>query len=353
MKKIRVGIIGAGGYGGCGAIELLHDHPYAKVEGLIARHDTGRPISDLYPHLKGFCDLPIAAPEDPDCPKDFDVVFFATPDGVGQEWAPEWLKRDIKVIDYSGDFRFNDPDSYSQYAARIGRNKPHASPQLLPQSTYGLPELHREDISRANLVGNPGCFAVSCILGLAPALESRLIEPASIICDAKTGVSGAGKKPSPTFHYPARYDAMNAYKVSGHQHVLEVEKELGLVAGEEVTLTFTPHVVPLCRGILTTIYGQLRPGMGIAKVMEAYHVFYEDDLFLRVFGPEVPQSTSHVRGSNFCNLWLNVDDRTGKLVVISHIDNLVKGQAGSAVQNMNIMFGFEEGAGLLRPGLFP
>lgn len=353
MKKIRVGIIGAGGYGGCGAIELLHSHPYAKIEGLIARHDTGRAISDIYPHLKGFCDLPIAAPDDPDCPTDFDVVFFATPDGVGQEWAPEWLKKGVKVIDYSGDFRFSDPESYRLYAERIGREKPHLSPRLLPESIYGLPELHREGISQSSLVGNPGCFAVSCILGLAPALKSQLIEPASIICDAKTGVSGAGKTPSPTFHYPARYDAMNAYKVSGHQHVFEVEKELTEVAGKPVTVTFTPHVVPLCRGILTTIYGELKEGIEIRRVMEAYGVFYKDDIFVRIFGPEVPQSTSHVRGSNFCNLWLNVDERTGRLVVVSHIDNLVKGQAGSAIQNMNIMFGFEEGAGLMHPGLFP
>jgi N-acetyl-gamma-glutamyl-phosphate reductase len=353
VNKIRVGIIGAGGYGGCGATELLWAHPHAEIAVLLDTQDIGRDISDLYPHLKGFCDLPLMDPKDPAVPHDLDAVFFATPDGVGQQQAGAWLEGGTKVVDYSGDFRFNDPDSYKAYAARIGRQQPHAAPDLLPLSVYGLAELHRREIRKTTLVGNPGCFAVSCILGLAPAMKEHLIESRSVICDAKTGVSGAGKKPSPGFHYPARYDTMNAYKVSGHQHVFEVERELSILAGEDVVMTFTPHVVPLCRGILTTIYGQLKPGNDLTRILEAYRSFYPEDLFVRVFGPESPQNTASVRGSNFCNLSVNVDERTGRLVVISHIDNLVKGQAGSAVQNMNIMFGFDEGAGLMRPGLFP
>ncbi|HUU81479.1 MAG TPA: N-acetyl-gamma-glutamyl-phosphate reductase [Acidobacteriota bacterium] len=353
MDKIRVGIIGAGGYGGCGAIELLQNHPYAEIVALIDKQDVGKPISDLYPHLTGFCDLPLIAPDDPDCPRDFQVVFFATPDGVGQEIAPSWLEKGAKVIDYSGDFRFNDFETYKGYAARIGRAQKHASPQLLPESVYGLAELHRSEISRSNLVGNPGCFAVSCILGLSPAIKSRLIEPQSIICDAKTGVSGAGKSPNPTFHYPARYESMNAYKISGHQHVYEIERELGLLLGQEIRITFTPHVVPLCRGILSTIYAQLKEGLNLKTIQEAYRSFYQNDVFVRVFGPEKPQVSVNVRGSNFCNISLNVDERTGKLIVVSLIDNLVKGQAGSAVQNMNVMFGIEETAGLLHPGIYP
>jgi N-acetyl-gamma-glutamyl-phosphate reductase len=353
MDKIKVGIIGAGGYGGCGAIELLLGHPQAQVAALIDKQDLGKPISDLYPHLKGFCDLPLIEPDDPECPDDFHVVFFATPDGVGQKEARSWLNKGVKVIDYSGDFRFNDLETYKGYAARIGKTREHAFPDLLPQSVYGLAELHRDEIARSDLVGNPGCFAVSCILGLAPALKSNIIETESIICDAKTGVSGAGKTPSPTFHYPARYEAMNAYKISGHQHVYEVERELSLVAGKDIKVTFTPHVVPLSRGILTTIYAQIKAGQDIKTVEDAYRSFYKDEVFIRVFGPERPQSSVDVRGSNFCNLSLNVDDRTGKLIVISLIDNLVKGQAGNAVQNMNIMFGLEETVGLLHPGRYP
>ncbi len=353
MEPIKVGIIGAGGYGGCGAVELLSAHPHAELKALMDKQDIGKPISDLYPHLTGFCDMAIMDPDDPDCPDDFDVAFFSTPDGVGQQEAAKWLEKGIKVIDYSGDFRFDDPEVYGGYAERIGRTSPHASPDLLHQSVYGLAELHRKEIAGSNLVGNPGCFAVSCILGLSPALKSGIVDATTIICDAKTGVSGAGKKPNATFHYPARYDAMNAYRISGHQHVYEIERELGLLAGSDIRVTFTPHVVPLCRGILTTIYAQLEKGRTLRDALAAYGSFYQGETFVRVFGPEKAQLSTHVRGSNFCNLSLNVDDRTGKLIVVSLIDNLVKGQAGSAVQNMNIMFGLDETEGLLHPGIYP
>jgi N-acetyl-gamma-glutamyl-phosphate reductase len=353
MNKIRVGIVGAGGYGGCGAVELLQGHPQAEICVLIDKQEVGKAISDLYPHLAGFCDLPIRAPDDRDLPEDLDVVFFSTPDGVGQKEAFSWMKKGAKVIDYSGDFRFNSVKTYKGYAARIGRKEEHASPDLLGRSVYGLVELHREEIAGADLVGNPGCFAVSCILGLSAALDSGLIDPDSIICDAKTGVSGAGKSPNPVFHYPARYDNMNAYRISGHQHVYEIERELGLIAGKELRITFTPHVIPLCRGILSTIYAQLREGSGLRALEEAYRSFYREAPFVRVFGPQEPQASTHVRGSNFCNISLNVDERTGKCIVVSLIDNLVKGQAGSAVQNMNVMFGLEETEGLFHPGIYP
>lgn len=353
MDNVRVGIIGAGGYGGCGAVELLLGHPQAEIAALIDMQDVGMPYSELYPHLKGFCDLPIVDPNDSSRPDDFHVVFFATPDGVGQKEARSWLDKGVKIVDYSGDFRFNDLKTYQGYAARIGKSQEHAAPDLLPNSVYGLAELHRSDIEKTDIVGNPGCFAVSCILGMAPALQSALIEPDSIICDSKTGVSGAGKNPSPTFHYPARYDAMNAYKISGHQHIYEIERELGLVAGIDMKITFTPHVVPLARGILSTIYCNLKPDQSAKTVEEAYRSFYDGETFVRVHGPETPLASSNVRGSNYCNLSLNVDERTGKLIVVSLIDNLVKGQAGSAVQNMNIMFGIEETAGLLKAGQYP
>lgn len=353
MNKIKVGIIGAGGYGGCGAVELLLAHPKVEIRALMDKQDVGTPMSELYPHLKGFCDLPLMDPDDPACPGDFDVVFFSTPDGVGQQGAAQWLDKGVKVVDYSGDFRFDDPKVYQGYAQRIGRDAPHASPELLKKSVYGLAELHREQIAETQLVGNPGCFAVSCILGLAPAVKSGIIDVNSIICDAKTGVSGAGKKPNATFHYPARYDAMNAYRISGHQHVYEIERELGLLAEGRFAITFTPHVVPLARGILTTIYAQLGAGQTLKIAESAYREFYAQEAFVRVFGPEKAQVSTHVRGSNFCNLSINVDERTGKLIVVSLIDNLVKGQAGSAVQNMNVMFGLNETEGLMHPGIFP
>jgi len=352
-KDIRVGVIGATGYGGVGLIELLISHPSVSIGALMAKHDINKPISEIYPHLKGFCDLPVLDPTDPDCAGEFDFVFFATPDGVGQREARRWLNQGAKVIDYSGDFRFSDKESYASYAARIGKPEEHADPDILPSSTYGLPELHRKEIANSNLVGNPGCFAASCILGIAPALKLRLIDSDDIIIDAKSGVSGAGKTPKPSFHFPARHEAANAYKVTGHQHVYEIEREFALLTGKETKITFTPHVVPLTRGIISTIYTNLLPQVGLERLRDAYMSMYGKEPFIRVYSHGETLSTTDVRGSNFCNISLNIDPRTEKLIVISVIDNLVKGQAGNALQNMNIMLGIEETAGLMHPGNFP
>ena len=351
---VRAKIIGAGGYGGVGIIELLSGHPQAQIACLVDVVDTGVPISRLYPHLTGFCDMPILEPSDPATQQQVDVVFMATPDGVGMQSAPSELAAGAKVIDYSGDFRFNSAPAYGEYATRIGRDPHHASPDLLPQAVYGLAELHRKEITPATrVIGNPGCFAVSCILGLAPAVKQHLVALDSIICDCKTGVSGAGKKPSPTFHYPARYDHMNVYKLAGHQHVCEIERELGLQAGQPVAVTFTAQVVPVCRGIMSCLYGQLARSITAAELIALYQEFYRNDAFVRIFDRAAPIGSMHVRGTNYCNLIVDVDARTRKLRVISHIDNLMKGQAGSALQNMNLLFGLPETAGLTRSGQYP
>ena len=351
---VKVKVIGAGGYGGVGITELLQGHPEAKRACLVDTTDVGSPISALYPHLTGFCDTVIIDPKDPRAQEPVDVVFCATPDGVGMQYAPEILKSGAKLIDYSGDFRFNTAAAYADYARRIGREPTHASPQLLADSAYGLVELHRGEINQSRrIIGNPGCFAVSCILGLAPAVKNRLLTPESIICDCKTGVSGAGKKPSPTFHYPARYDQMNAYKLAGHQHVCEVERELGLLADGEVKVTFTSQVVPICRGIMSSLYGQFARDITRAELVALYREFYAKDKFVRIFDRTASIGTVHVRGTNYCNLVVDLDERTRKLRVISHIDNLVKGQAGSALQNMNLLFGLPEQMGLGRAGVYP
>ena len=350
---IKAKVIGAGGYGGVGISELLIHHPDAEIGALVGREDIGVPMSEIYPHLLGFCDMPIrSAAEIGD--EQFDVTFMATPDGVGMQLAEAELNRGTKVIDYSGDFRFNTAEGYAEYASRIGLNPEHAAPDLLTHSTYGLPELHREEINEGlQLVGNPGCFAVSCILGLAPAVKAGLLTENSIICDCKTGVSGAGKKLNAAFHYPARYDHMNAYKLAGHQHVCEIERELGLQAGHEVKVTFTSQVVPVCRGIMSTLYGTLAEDQTEDDVLEIFRAFYADDLFVRVLGSTAPVGSSHVRGTNYCNLVVSVDPRLRRLRIVSYIDNLVKGQAGSALQNMNLLFGFAENTGLDRPGMYP
>lgn len=351
---IKAKVIGAGGYGGVGIIELLMNHPEAKIAALVDVADVGQPISKLYPHLTGFCDTTIVDPSDPVAQQKVDVVFTATPDGVGMKLAADILATGAKLVDYSGDFRFNTPESYAEYATRIGRDPKHASADLLPEAVYGLAELHRKTLDKSRrLVGNPGCFAVSCILGLSPALKGRLIEPFSAICDCKTGVSGAGKKPSPTFHYPSRYDHMNVYKLAGHQHVCEVERELSLLAGTEVRVTFTSQVVPICRGIMSCLYGQLTRDMTAEQLIAVYKDFYRDSAFVRIFDRNAAIGSMHVRGTNYCNLIVDVDARTRRLRVISHIDNLMKGQAGSALQNMNLLFGLPETMGLTRSGMYP
>ncbi len=351
---IRAKVIGAGGYGGVGIVELLASHPEARIACLVDVTDVGAPLSKLYPHLMGFCDMTIVAPNDPVAMQDVDVVFTATPDGVGMKLAAEILSTGAKLIDYSGDFRFNTAPSYAEYASRIGLATEHVSPELLPGAVYGLAELHRGDLnSKRKLVGNPGCFAVSCILGLSPAVKHGLVDPFSVICDCKTGVSGAGKKPSAVFHYPARYDHMNVYKLAGHQHVCEIERELSLQAGREVRVTFTAQVVPVCRGIMSSLYGQLTGDIGAEEVINLYRDFYKNSPFVRVFDRNAAIGSMHVRGTNFCNLIVDVDARTRKLRVISHIDNLMKGQAGSACQNMNLLFGLPETTGLMRAGMYP
>ena len=351
---IRAKIIGAGGYGGVGIVELLTSHPGAEIACLVDVTDVGAPISKLYPHLTGFCDIPIVDPKDPVALEPVDVVFTSTPDGVGMKLAAEILASGAKLIDYSGDFRFNSQDSYAAYASRIGIETKHTSPAILQEAVYGLAELHRGDINaKRRVVGNPGCFAASCILGLSPALKHHLVDPFSVICDCKTGVSGAGKKPNATFHYPARYDHMNVYKLAGHQHVCEIERELTLLAGHEVRVTFTAQVVPVCRGIMSSLYGQLKDDTSAADVIALYREFYKDSAFIRIFDRTAAVGSMHVRGTNFCNLIVDVDARTRKLRVISHIDNLMRGQAGSALQNMNLLFGMPETAGLMRAGMYP
>lgn len=348
---IRAKVVGAGGYGGVGITELLLRHPEAEISCLVSLSDTGRKMSDVFPHLRGFCDEIIVSPDDPKTKEQYDVVFFSTPDRVGMEQAGEELERGAKVIDYSGDFRFGTPEQYAEYANFIGLDPTHKDPALLTETVYGLPELH-EIGNMQMLVGNPGCFAVSCILGLAPAVATGIIDTKSIICDCKTGVSGAGKKPNATFHYPARYDNMNAYKLAGHQHMVEIEQELDALGNEEVQITFTAQVVPVCRGILSCLYATLN-GQTADEVLELYKEFNAKNPFVRVLDASTPASIADVRGTNYCNLTVDVDTRNNRLRVISHIDNLMKGQAGNALQNMNLMFDLDAGTGLALPGQYP
>lgn len=352
MPKVK--IIGATGYGGLGMVEILLRHPEFKLTAVAATQDVGKPLSAVWPYLEGFCDLILHAPDAPEFVNaDADAVICSTPDGVGQLKAGPELTAGRKFIDYSGDFRFNSPELYAEYASRLGKDPVHKSPDLLPEAVYGLAELHRDEIAKARLIGNPGCFAVSAILGLAPAVKSSLVESHGIICDCKSGISGAGKKPTQAHHYPERYDNMGAYRLSGHQHVMEIERELSLLTKDPINVTFTPQVVPMCRGIMSCLYGRLQKGVGQKQVLDAYQAAYKDSPFVKVHDASRPASTSDVRGSNRCLITVAADERTGVFRVISHIDNLMKGQAGSAAQNLNILFGYPETLGLDWPGSHP
>ena len=351
---VRVKLIGAGGYGGIGLIELLLRHPEAELLALVDVQGVGKPLSAMWPYLQGHCDLTILAPDAPELAGiEVDVTFSATPDGVGQAAASAEVALGRRFIDYSGDFRFCNADTYARYATRLGLDPVHRAPDLLGRSVYGMTELHRERIRSARIVGNPGCFAMSVLCALYPAFRERLVEPEGIICDAKTGVSGAGKKPAPAHHFPERYDNASAYRLTGHQHVMEIEHELSELAGRPVTVTFTPQVVPMVRGILSTLYGRLPQGVTHSRVLEAYREAFRTEPFLRVRDFTEAVGTADVRGSNRAIVTVACDERSGTFRVVSHIDNLVKGQAGSALQNMNVMLGLEETLGLTHPAMHP
>lgn len=351
---LKVKLFGACGYGGVGMIELLLRHPGARIVKLIDKENCGVTISSVYPHLKGFCDMRITSPEEDDpADEEANALFFATPDGVAMKMATGYLENGLKVVDFSGDFRFPSITDYALYAQRIGRPTEHLSPGLLSDTVYGITEINRKAISGARLVGNPGCFAMATILGLAPVVKAKAVNLKGLICDAKTGVSGAGKKPAPTFHYPARYENMNPYKIGAHQHTIEIEGELSRMAGQECLVTLTTQVLPITRGIMACAYGQLDANWDSDRVNALYNEFYKKEPFIRVLPQGVPPASANVRGSNFCLLSTYVDKRNGTCCIFVQIDNLVKGQAGSALQNMNLMLGMDETLGLYHPSMVP
>ncbi|NCO37777.1 MAG: N-acetyl-gamma-glutamyl-phosphate reductase [Armatimonadetes bacterium CG_4_10_14_3_um_filter_66_18] len=346
--SVKAKLVGAAGYGGIGLVELLTFHPEAEIVSLTDKVDFGKPLSAFYPHLRGICDLEVQeAGKETESAKP-DVVFFATPNGVGMHLAKSYLDRGVKVIDYSGDFRFLEVGLFEEYYGLC-----HASPELAKQAVYGLPELYREQLRSATLVGNPGCLATSAILAVTPALKAGLIDHRTLIIDAKTGVSGAGKNPNPSFHFPHRNENMNAYRVVSHQHVPEIEDQLSRVAGEPVQVGFTPHVVPQTRGILATAYATLRDPVSADTARAAYQEHYAGEPFVRVMPTGDCPGTIAVRGSNLCDLTVNVDERNGRLIVCACLDNLMKGQSGSALQNMNLICGLDETLGLARAPFYP
>lgn len=351
-KPCRVVVYGAGGYGGVGLVEILRDHPGVEVACLVSREGAGAPYSNLYPHLRGQVDMEVLHAEEFDPVGKGDLVFFSTPDGVGQKLAKTYLDAGYRVIDFSGDFRFQDASTFKAYSAWQQGESDHVSPELLSESVYGCPEFNRDGLREARLVGNPGCMAMSCLLGLMPAMKMNAVELDRIVLDVKTGVSGAGKKPKPLFHYPAADGNAYAYKVGCHQHLFEVEKHLSMWSGEDVIVNFTPHVIPATRGILSTCVLPVRKNVDLEDVMRSYEKAYAEEIFVQVERGG-RQELSHVRGTNLCRLGLHPVERSHSLIVTSAIDNLQKGQSGNAVQVMNLMLGYEESEGLSQVANYP
>ncbi|MBQ9915297.1 MAG: N-acetyl-gamma-glutamyl-phosphate reductase [Clostridia bacterium] len=343
---IRVGILGATGYAGSELVRLLLQHGGVELTMLTSKSYEGQKMSEVYPALKGVCDITLSSPEPEKVKENCDVVFTALPHGASKEVIPKLYELGLKVIDLSGDYRYNDQAVYEAWY-----KQPHSSPELLKESVYGLPELHRDEIKKTRLVGNPGCYTTCSILGLAPLLKNGAVSCKHIIIDAKSGVSGAGRGLAVDYHFCECTENMKAYKVATHRHTSEIEQELSLVAGEDITLSFTPHLVPMKRGIYATIYAELTEMKSKEELLSMYHEFYKDEPFVRIYDEGLPES-NHVSGSNFVDIGLCVDERLGRVIIISTIDNLVKGAAGQAIQNMNLICGFPETQGLLGAGFY-
>lgn len=342
---IKAGIIGGTGYTGIELLRLLHNHAQVEVAAISSRSEAGQLVGDFFPSLAGQTDLAFTAPGDAvldEC----DVVFFATPHGVAMETAGSFINKGIKVIDLGPDFRLRDKDEYAQWYGLK-----NFQDELLASSVYGLSEINREQIKDAQLIGNPGCFPTTVLLALKPLIENKLIDLSNIIVDSKTGVSGAGRGANQAMLLCEASESVKAYGVSGHRHYPEIKQELSLLAGgESIGLTFIPHLVPMIRGMESTIYVDLLDaGVDVQSILEDA---YKDEHFVTVLGAGIACETRNVKSSNFCQIAAQ-KAVGGKLIITSVIDNLIKGAAGQAIQNMNIMFDMDEGLGLEQIGLLP
>ncbi len=345
---LKIAIVGASGYTGLELIRILHCHPEVAVTCLTSEQSAGKRISDVFPTLRGRCELVLENLEPVRVAEKADIIFTALPHKAAMEVVPTFLDLGKKVIDLSADYRLSDPAVYGQWY------EPHINPTNLKKAVYGLPEIRRDKIKSAKLVANPGCYPTSIILGLAPLLKKGLIDLSSIIADSASGVTGAGRSAKVDSLYCEVNEGYKAYGVGGvHRHTPEIEQELSLLAGEPLKITFTPHLAPMDRGILSTIYATPAASVSNEMLAELYRDFYMAEPFVRVLTNGNLPSTAFVRGSNFCDIAPLVDARTGRIIIVSAIDNLIKGASGQAVQNMNLVCGFPETTGLEGLAMFP
>lgn len=343
---IKTAVLGATGYAGIELVRLLSNHPEAQLEILGSQSFAGQKISDVYQNFNHILENECEE-VDLDKVEKCDVAFTALPHGASKTVIPAIIERGVKVIDLSGDFRYDDVKVYEKWYG-----EEHSSPELLSESVYGMPELHRDKIKSARLIGNPGCYTTCSILGAAPLVKSGIGSTKNIIIDAKSGVTGAGRGLALQTHFCECTENSKAYKIATHRHTSEIEQELSNLAGEEIMLSFTPHLIPQKRGILSTIYINLNKPCTTEELTELYKDFFKDEFFVRVKEAGALPETKHVAGSNFVDIGVVVDERLQRAVVVSALDNIVKGAAGQAVQNMNIMFGLDEKTGLNNAGFY-
>lgn len=345
-KPIRVGVVGGSGYTGGELLRLLVSHPNVVLSAITSRSYAGNLVSDHFPNMRGWLDLKFSQPK-VSVLADCDLVFFATPNGIAMEITPELLNGGIRVIDLAADYRIRDLEIWQRWYGMV-----HASAELIDEAVYGLPELNREQIRHARLVANPGCYPTAVTLGFLPLLRNDCVDKGSLLADVKSGVSGAGRKLEEGFLYSEVADSFRAYGVSGHRHQPEIFQTLNQVSGGGIAeFTFVPHLVPMIRGIHATLYARSNASVGDLQALFENH--YRDEPFVDVLPQGSHPDTRAVRGSNICRIAVHQPGDGKQIVVLSVIDNLVKGAAGQAIQNMNLMFGLPETLGLEGAPLLP
>lgn len=360
MTSVRVAVAGASGYTGAELVRLLAQHPRVTLTAVTSEKSAGSPVSSVYPHLQGIVSLSFEALAPEALADRADLLFLALPHTKSMEPVASCLKAGKRVVDLSADYRLRDLRTFETWYQTA-----HLHPELIRSAVYGLPELHRVAIAQANLVASPGCYPTAAILQLAPLVANGLIDTNSIVIDAKSGVSGAGRSPALAYHFPEAHESLEPYKIGQHRHIPEIEQELtGLAvkhartAGTRTsdppgaTVTFTPHLVPMNRGILSTAYARVKGRLNANDLRAKYRDFYKGERFVRILEGAMP-NPRHVRGANYCDLALHADARTGHVITVAAIDNLIKGAAGQAIQAMNLMLGFPEELGLTAPGIYP
>jgi N-acetyl-gamma-glutamyl-phosphate reductase len=345
-QEINVAVLGASGYTGAELVRLLAHHPSVRISALTAERNAGQPMAKVFPHL-GHIDLPMLTKIDEVKLNDVDAAFLALPHGLTQDVALK-LPKHLKIVDLSADFRLADVDTYAKWYGHE-----HRAPEMQKDAVYGITELKREAVKKASLIANPGCYPTSAQLPLVPLLEKKLIDDENIIIDAKSGVTGAGREAKEANLYSEVTEGIHAYGVANHRHAPEIEQGLTEAAGKPIVVNFTPHLMPMSRGILSTIYVKLNNGATADDLRAALKARYAEEPFVKVLAPGVVPATRHVRGSNFCHIAVFADRLPGRAIILSVIDNLVKGASGQAVQNFNVAFGVPETTALEQEALFP